>query len=400
MRNFKLSAALALSLAGSAALLASAGASAATANRAPVISGAPLTAINEPTWYVFIPTASDADGNRLRYSIANKPDWATFDTGTGRLRGWISKWYAGKTFSNIVISVSDGKKTVALPAFSIKYSVATAANRAPTIAGAPALSATVGQAYAFQPTAKDPEGKALAFSVKNKPAWASFSTATGKLSGTPSAAGSFGPVTITVSDGKAQASLAAFSIAVKAPVASTNRAPTISGSPATSLQVGQTFAFQPAASDADGDTLSFSVQNKPAWASFNSKTGQLAGTPGAADVGTFANIAIKVSDGKTQSALKSFALTVNQVSLGAATVSWTPPTQNVDGSSLTNLAGYRILYGTRAGQYTQSLEVKNPGLTSLMVENLAPATYYFAVKVFTSSGAESDLSNAVAKVVN
>jgi len=371
------------------------------ANHAPTIAGAPpATTISEPTYYVFQPSASDADGNRLRFSIQNMPSWGTFNPATGLFRGWVSKWYEGREFANIVISVSDGQRTVSLPAFTVKYvkpGTQSASNAAPTIAGSPSSSATVGQAYSFAPSAKDAEGNALAFSIQNKPAWATFSTATGALTGTPGAAGSYGPIAISVSDGKASASLPAFSITAAVAV-SANRAPTLAGAPKTALNVGEAFAFAPAAADADGDALTFSVTNKPAWASFNTKTGQLAGTPSAADAGSYANIGIRVSDGSASAAV-SFGITVNQVSLGTATVTWSPPTQNVDGTAIQALAGYRIMYGTTQGKLTQTIEVKNAGLTSLMVENLSAATYYFAVKAFTADGAESDPSNVASKVV-
>ncbi|MDH4312250.1 MAG: putative Ig domain-containing protein, partial [Gammaproteobacteria bacterium] len=60
------------------------------------------------------------------------------------------------------------------------------ANQAPRISGTPLTSAKTGQPYAFQPTAVDPDGDKVTFSVSNKPAWASFDIATGKLAGTPS----------------------------------------------------------------------------------------------------------------------------------------------------------------------------------------------------------------------
>jgi hypothetical protein len=76
-----------------------------------------------------------------------------------------------------------------------------------------------------------------------------------------------------------------------------------------------------------------------------------------------------------------------------------PPTQNTDGTTLTNLAGYRIVYGVSASQLTQTIQVTNAGMSSYVVENLAPGTYYFAIRAYTSSGAESADSNVVAKVV-
>jgi hypothetical protein len=201
---------------------------------------------------------------------------------------------------------------------------------------------------------------------------------------------------ISVSDGKASAALTPFAISVSS---APNKAPTISGAPATAVNAGSAYAFRPTAVDADGDTLSFAIANKPSWATFSSATGQLSGTPMSASAGTYANVVISVSDGKTSVALAPFAITVADASNGAASLMWTPPTQNTDGTTLTNLAGYRIVYGAAAAQMTQTIQVTNAGMSAYVVENLAPGTYYFAIRAYTSSGAESADSNVIAKVV-
>jgi len=87
-----------------------------TVNSAPRISGTPPTSVKQGYVYSFTPTASDANGDKLGFSISNKPSWAAFSTTTGKLSGAA---YTLGTFSNIVIRVSDGKTSVALPAFSI-----------------------------------------------------------------------------------------------------------------------------------------------------------------------------------------------------------------------------------------------------------------------------------------
>ena len=69
-----------------------------------------------------------------------------------------------------------------------------------------------------------------------------------------------------------------------------------------------------------------------------------------------------------------------------------------DANPETNIAGYRILYGTSSSNLSQTIQLSNPGLTSYVVENLAPGTYYFAVRAFTSS-AESQLSNTASKII-
>jgi hypothetical protein len=70
-----------------------------------------------------------------------------------------------------------------------------------------------------------------------------------------------------------------------------------------------------------------------------------------------------------------------------------PPTQNEDGSALTNLAGYKVHWGTSSGSYTNNVTINNSGITTYVVENLVPGTYYFALSAFTNAGLTSDFSN-------
>ena len=105
----------------------------------------------------------------------------------------------------------------------------------------------------------------------------------------------------------------------------TNRAPSISGNPASEAETGSTYEFRPNASDADGDTLSFSVANLPPWANFDEFSGRLWGTPGATDVGIHGSILISVSDGKTSTALRTFSITVNEADTPAPPPPPPPP---------------------------------------------------------------------------
>jgi putative Ig domain-containing protein len=364
-------------------------------NTAPVISGSPASVAVIGATYAFQPKASDVDGDPLRFSVANKPAWATFNSASGSLSGTPTAANVG-AYSNITISVTDGSKKVSLAPFSI--TVSSSANRAPTISGTPPAAVTAGQAYMFKPAAADADKNTLGFSIANKPVWATFSSVTGQLSGTPTSThvGSYANVLISVSDGKANAALAPFTINV---AAAANKVPTISGAPQSSVNAGSAYAFRPTAADADGDTLTFSITNRPAWASFNAATGQLSGTPTSASAGTYSNIVIKVSDGKASVALAAFAIAVVDEQIGAASLSWEPPTTNTDGSALTNLAGYRIVYGASPTQLTQTIQVASAGMSSYVIENLAPGTYYFALRAYTTKGVESADSNVVAKVV-
>lgn len=184
------------------------------------------------------------------------------------------------------------------------------------------------------------------------------------------------------------------------PGQSTNGAPAIQGQPGASVLVGQTYSFQPTVSDPDGDELSFSAENLPSWASLNSATGRVSGTPEAADVGTYAGITITVSDGRTQTTFGPFAIAVTQVSSGTATVAWFPPVENTDGSVLNDLAGYEIRYGQDSSDLSQSIVLDDPTLTVYVVENLTSGTWYFAVTAINSEGASSALSDIASKTIS
>ena len=379
-------------------------------NNPPVISGKPATSVTAGQAYSFTPTASDPDGNSLSYTIANMPSWATFSSTTGKLSGTPTTANI-KTFTNIVISVSDGTASVSLAPFSIQVT-APASSQTLQISGSPPTSVQAGTAYSFQPTTTDAPGKTLHFSVTNIPSWASLNTSTGALTGNPNStqAGTYASLTLSVNDGTTTASLPTFSITVSntaggsSPPTSpppSNTPPTISGTPAMAVTEGSTYSFTPAASDANGNTLAFSVQNKPSWATFNTVSGNLSGTPGSGDLGTDSGITISVSDGTTSVALAAFSIVVSAPSTatGTALISWVPPTQNSDGSALTTLAGFNIYYGTSASSLTQVQTVAGTGLTSYTVNNLASGTWYFAVSAYTSTGAESGLSNTSSKTI-
>jgi hypothetical protein len=369
-------------------------ATAQTVNLPPTISGTPPTVIKINTTYNFLPTARDPEGRSLKFSVVNKPGWMAVSPNSGRLMGYPKS--AG-TWSNIQLRVTDGVNVASLPAFSITAnSTGTTANRAPTISGTPSTTASVGSAYSFQPSATDADGHTLGFTIANRPSWATFSTTTGRLAGTPTATGTFSNIVIRVSDGRVTTSLPAFTITVSN---TSNRAPVISGTPARSVNAGSAYSFRPTASDADGNTLTYSIANRPSWATFNTTNGTLSGTPSATQVGTYSNITISVSDGRATTSLAAFAISVVDVSNGGATLSWTPPTTNTDGTSLGNLAGYRISYGTSASALTQTVQIANPGVTTYSLSNLSPGTYYFAVRAYTSNGTESANSNVSAKTV-
>lgn len=270
-------------------------------------------------------------------------------------------------------------------------------NRAPVLIGTPQPQAVADVLYGFKPWSYDADGDVVQFSIVNKPAWASFSTVSGELTGIPSAgnAGAYSNIVISAHDGTVKTSLPAFSIQVTA--AASNRAPILFGRPQTQAVVGLDFRFKPVTYDTDGDRLVFSILNRPAWASFNTATGELTGNPAAGDVGVYPNVIISVTDGVAARSLPAFSILVMHT-VGSATVMWVAPTHNTDGSLLIDLAGYRVHYGV-AGTLTNVVDVASANATSYEIVGLNAGTWHFAVAAYNTLGTEGDLSGIVSKAI-
>lgn len=91
---------------------------------------------------------------------------------------------------------------------------------------------------------------------------------------------------------------------------------------------------------------------------------------------------------------------IGPVGDGTALVSWIAPVENTDSSTLTDLAGFKIYFGIFPGEYDNSITVNNAGLSSILVENLGAADWFFVVTAFNSSGIESAYSKEVFKNIN
>ena len=183
------------------------------------------------------------------------------------------------------------------------------------------------------------------------------------------------------------------------PLDDENERPIIIGQPAPSVLQDTEYEFAPIASDPDNDPLSFTISGKPEWAEFDSSTGELSGTPGSEDIASYEGIVIQVSDGNETATLAPFQIDVIPSGLGSVTLSWLPPTQNLDGSPLTDLAGYRFYWGMSLDNYPSSVIVENPGISTYVIENLVPGSYFFATSAIDSMGNEGPLSNTAERTI-
>ncbi|WAK00232.1 putative Ig domain-containing protein [Methylobacter sp. YRD-M1] len=180
-------------------------------------------------------------------------------------------------------------------------------NTAPSVTTIANQTATAGQSFSLPVQASDAEGDALTFSLTAAPAGMSINSASGVIAWTP-ANGQEGShsVTVQVSDGQ-QSTTTSFNVTVEpAPVA--NTAPVITSTPVTTAALGLTYSYRVTATDAPGDTLTFSLVSGPAGMSINPSTGQITWLVLQRDP---QSISVRVTDQGGLSATQNFTITVN-----------------------------------------------------------------------------------------
>lgn len=172
----------------------------------------------------------------------------------------------------------------------------------------------------------------------------------------------------------------------------------VTGEPPSSIVHGFLYDFEPTIDNPGGAPLTFSIENLPAWADLDTATGRISGRPASGDVGLYDNISLTVSDGESEITLGPFSVEVVATDTGAATLSWEAPTQRTDGSPIGELAGYRVYLGLSSENLSED-ETLDAGIQTFVVDDLTPATWYFAVTALTSDGLESDFSNIASKQI-
>ena len=202
--------------------------------------------------------------------------------------------------------------------------------------------------------------------------------------------------------GSNDSATAAKPAAVDVPAISNNAPPTIVLASVEDAQVGATFDYQPAAQDPERDTLRFTAINLPTWASLDSTSGRISGTPGPNDAGLYESISIAVADAKHKVVTAPFSITVNpalELGSGVASLQWETPPSKVSGEPLEDLAGYRILYGRSSSDLDHSVLITDPATTSYHFSTLTSGVWYFAVVAVSSNGLEGPPTTLATKSI-
>ncbi len=278
-------------------------------NYYPLFSSVPVLTAAQDMLYSYTVTASDYDNDPLTLSAVTLPSWLTFNPTTGLLSGTPTNLNVG--VHPVSLKATDGSIEI-FQNFDITV---TNTNDPPAFTSDPVTTISEGEAYTYFVSAEDPDGDALVYSAPVLPSWLSFNPATKVLIGIPKRtdAGD-NPVQIVVSDGIFQITQD-FTIVVE----SNNNKPIITSVPVKIVDNYQEYEYTMTAFDADvADVLTFTPEIIPSWASFNTTTHVLSGTPEKRHVGDHP-VTLVVSDGY-EDVKQEFVITVRDVN--------TPPVIN------------------------------------------------------------------------
>lgn len=216
------------------------------------------------------------------------------------------------TFS---LSVSDGSAS-ASDTVDVTVNPPAPSNNAPVLAAIGNQTNDVGASVNVSTGATDADGDSLTFSASGLPSGLTIDSGTGAIAGTLSASASTYSVTVSVTDGTDSDS-ETFNWTVVQP----NRAPVLGAIGDQTNDEGDSVSLSTGATDADGDSLTYSASGLPSGLSINTSTGQITGT--ASSSGS-SSVTVSVSDGSLSDS-ETFTWTVN-----AAATSWTA-TINITG---------------------------------------------------------------------
>lgn len=293
---------------------------------APTILSTPTTRGRVSQQWSYLPNVADPDaGDTKVFALVSAPSGLTINPTTGQMLFTPGTNQSG--LHRILWSVTDSRNRVTSQGFNL-FVETQVINAAPVITSSAITNANVGRNYAYGLRATDPDsGDLLSYSLDAAPSGLTIHPSTGLISWIPSA-GQLGTHNVTARARDLAGLSATQSFAIN--VVNSNRQPTITSTPPTSVLVNNTYSYSPVATDPDGDLLSWAIVSGPAGATIQTASGLLLFTP---TVTGPVNFTIRASDPVGGNASQSFTVQVNAIAnANPAFTSSAPTNADVNGT--------------------------------------------------------------------
>jgi len=264
-------------------------------NHAPVLENIGSKSVNENATLTFTISATDADGDTITYSAQNLPTGATF---SGQTFAW-TPGYTQAGAHNITFVASDGTNQ---DSELVTITVGNV-NRVPVLTSIGSKSVNENTTLTFTISATDADGDTITYSAQNLPTGATFSGQTFAWTPGYTQAGAHN-VTFVASDGTDTDSET-----ITITVGNVNRAPALATIDNKSVSEGSLLSFSLSATDADGDTVTYTASSLPSGSAFAGST--FTWTPGYTQAGSF-QVTFTASDSQAQDS-ETVNITVNNV---------------------------------------------------------------------------------------
>ncbi len=276
-------------------------------NYAPEITSTPVTSVLAGDAYYYAVTATDEDGDALTYTLSNAPDGMTIDSGTGEVE-W-SPVFDQVGQHPVEVTVVDARNASTHQTFSVEVTDPNAGNAPPTITSVPSGVAVAGNVFTYQVEATDPDGDDLSYRLERAIPAMTLDDA-GLFEWLPEASqeGETFVVDIIVEDGRGGSATQTLTLPVNA---GANSPPTITSTPALSVNAGENYEYRLQASDPDGDTVSFRLDTAPIGMTM-AAGGLVQWTPTSPQVGRAHEVVVFAEDARGAVSTQSFSIAVNE----------------------------------------------------------------------------------------
>ena len=321
-------------------------------NKAPVITRVPpATAIIGTRYSTTSVLATDTNKDRLTYALSRAPSGASINASNGTI-SWIPKTSDANKTHTFEVQVSDG---YTCPAPKRSWSVKVISSL--VIIGTPATSATPEKPYTASIGARGGKGP-YSYTFTKAPTGAKIDSRTGKITWNPKASDANKTFTFTVrvcdSGSPKQCKTKTWTVRTS----TGNRAPVITGNPATGIDEKKSYTYKPGIKDPDsGQKHTWRGIKLPQGATINPATGEVQWTPKASDLGKTFDFEIEVCDNGNpkKCSKKAWKVKVNNVN---------------DPPKITNNPGTEVLKGKK---YSYKPKVEDPDKGDTHTYNLKKA---------------------------